>query len=463
MKRRLILSTVSCSLLFPLSISCSNSTTKSDFSVISEKIKILEDKINKNNNDKVDLSEQKIKINLLKQEIESWNNKQLKTNEINAKTEEFNSKLTKIKKEVNQKINDSKTESDDQAGDDQGNNNLTQDKIRIGSWNILNYGPKNKWDDINQFKAVSLARTMHYNKMDVVGICEINKGRVDKLKYIIDELNRLDSQAKWTYVATDENKGAYNPASSDAQSEDAAFIYKSSKLKVKQFSDGTKGRSYDNKTFESIYQQQNGYVRPPFGAFFETLGLVKNDFTLVVSHFDSPGSKKSANESNGISGQGAFESNEAANLDNLMEYFDLLDEKNDDLFFMGDTNIKAKNGKELFRRAYDKGYEALFDDSDDASRSSLGTKNWGKKSEPYDRFIVKTNLKTLNPTVYDLYNLPDTGLFKDYNIDSKESWISYVSNNLKKEYSTDGSYLGKLVSDHCPIYFDLALNPDDQN
>lgn len=357
-------------------------------------------------------------------------------------------------------------------------------KVRLGTWNMEHFMyNKNSFaiykDEANQtfvhnVKANALAAVINYLKVDVQGIIElVDKDAIIELK---DQLNSIDPSSQWDYVVCDKKEN--NPIMSYGSwaHEFAGFVYKKALLDLKLFEDKKSNwLVYDNSNFEAKEQTNPkiGFIRPPFGVCFETKGSIKNDFTFVINHFDSPGNKQwnsnnkikkntiygyvEENDS-AISGQGAQEADEAYNLINAMNWFDEKDGDNDELIYMGDTNIKFQNEAVAFKNMFPK-YKSLLADTH-ANKTTLSTR-WGAYSNPYDKIFYKGSLKAENANKYPLYNFPNDNILDGIN--SQTKWKEYVDKYFSNGMDYENEYIRWCITDHCPIYVDLMLDPNDIN
>lgn len=331
---------------------------------------------------------------------------------------------------------------------------VAKSKIRIGMWNILNL-----YETSEEYKKYGLASVIEHLNLDVIGLIE-NKTKASAQKFC-EYLKKFTGNNNWELIASDNT--IHNPklAPTSKQHECPAFIYKKDKIAIEKFINGKEWLGYDNSTFVVNEENNNlGYVRPPMGVKFKTLGPIQNNFTFVIDHLDSPGAAKSGeSKSSLLSKQGAQEADEAYNLKNLMDWFDQQDGDNDDLIFMGDTNIKLGNQATAFSEILkDQYYKALLTDSKQ-HKSSLSNSTWGKYSEPYDKIFTRTNLKYENANLFPLYDIFKDNILKDYQ--TIEEWKTYVDTIRKKTYDKDLKYIFHAISDHSPIYFDLILDPND--
>ncbi|WP_338822333.1 MnuA family membrane nuclease [Mycoplasmopsis felifaucium] len=330
-------------------------------------------------------------------------------------------------------------------------------KVRIGFWNVLNFG-----DDAPNYKYEALASVIYKNNYDLVGLVEVDgKNAVNNL---VSKLNELYKTDKYDYLQTDKKVGHKSLSSRSNVPEYASFIYNKQLLKALPFENNQKVLVYDNSTWNNFGETNSlkarGYMRPPAGVKFETLGNIKNNFTYVISHFDSPGkdTKNKEGSHKTIRGGGAQEITEALNLKNAMDWFDIKDGANDDLIFAGDTNIIRGKESEAFAPILNS-YESLL--ADTAKNSTSLSKTMNVYSEPYDKIFIKSDLTYTQGNKYDLFRFPNN----DYafgNINSFNQWQKIVESNGKK-YKAKADYIRSAISDHTTVWFDLFLNPNDQN
>ncbi|QJB71397.1 MnuA family membrane nuclease [Mycoplasma sp. 1654_15] len=208
------------------------------------------------------------------------------------------------------------------------------------------------------------------------------------------------------------------------------------------------------------------FARPPVGGKFK---IKKNnqEFVLVASHFDAPGINKGGyikgKEEGKVDSKDGFDStngsqeiSEANHLLDTMEFFKSKT-NTDNLFFMGDTNIKAKSHDKAFERLLTS-YKSLIDKS---NNTALG-KNYGIYSNSYDKIFQSksSSLMTENANKYPLWDV-----IKD-NITTKQS----LEDTYKEKQKEDKKPIDKTdlqnienkvkeyISDHSPVYFEIALN-----
>lgn len=331
------------------------------------------------------------------------------------------------------------------------NNNTPNGSVKIGHWNVLNLSGISA----KPARFVALANIIKYIGVDIIGLTEIKDNlAVEKLA---NRLNIIDSKSDWKYVVSE--VGASTTAS-DKQKEKVGILYRNVKVTAEAFVNNDKSLFYVNNTWSDLDVTNSGinydYVRPPFGMIFSTKGAIKNDFTVVFSHFDSPGKSSSNGEiKSSISSQGAREINEAMKLKDVMQWFDSQDDLNNELIFMGDTNIKTGNSSQAFKPLIDLGYKMYTKETNDWKSSLSGP--MGSYSQTYDKIFYSGDLKAQN-----------VGIFKNYDVLLKnvlnEAWL----NQAKKEKSYNykygvAGYIKNFVSDHCPVYFELVLDANDKN
>ncbi|MFV8476382.1 hypothetical protein [Mycoplasma sp. BRA290] len=115
--------------------------------------------------------------------------------------------------------------------------------IRIGHWNILNYGG----ETVPEFKYMSIAKVIAAGGFDILGLTEINYGQADKVNNILTALNQLTgSQYKMVFQDSSDASWANDPVLNifQSQEEQVAIIYDANIVTPIAFSDGKIGRSY---------------------------------------------------------------------------------------------------------------------------------------------------------------------------------------------------------------------------
>ncbi|WDV48818.1 endonuclease/exonuclease/phosphatase family protein [Mesomycoplasma ovipneumoniae] len=320
------------------------------------------------------------------------------------------------------------------------NNNIQS--IRVGFWNVLNYTNKSK-KNTNTAKTYALANVINSSGSDVVGLAEITS--TGDGTDIIKELEKLNPSAGWKQITTDKY-GKRN------QQEKYTFLYKSSLLETINF----EGKS-------NPYLIQDGknltWARPVAAIKFQTKTNIKNDFTLAIGHFDAPGVSKNRNEKadSDASGQGDQEANEARDLVNVLAEIDKKDGPNNEIIFMGDTNIRTENTDKLFKSTLES-YRLLLDKDE---KTSLSSKNFGEYANSYDKIFYKGDLKTKNAQKYNIFSIFEKNVvdLEKYDKMRKQDGRStnYKTTNPKDINRIRG------ISDHTMVYFDLELSESDKN
>lgn len=373
--------------------------------------------------------------------------------------------------------------------------NKQENYIRFAHWNVLNQG------GTNDFKSEALAKIILANKIDVIALTEINaKKRSDKTKEKIEKpvadivklMNQYEldeNKNKWSFRLSEDLSSAGN----ETQAERVAFIYDTTKLKPTNDGIYYKNNVNADILFDQHFKnkatnnQKIAYARPPFGLTFATLDD-KFDFSMVASHLDSPGQPKEAYKQEEKQDfeykqdpikteQGTRELNEAYQVAEVMKFVDQKDGANNDLFFLGDTNIKLNNEKAVFAKLINDGYTSLLTESKE-NRTSLG-KNYNRWSQPYDKMFAKTDSKVINASKFNLWSV----LFDQSIIN--EQWIraalnyyykkgkNQLTNNqieqIIKSWSptneANHEYYAKVmnwISDHTLTFADLEIDVNDK-
>ncbi|UVT34488.1 hypothetical protein [Mesomycoplasma hyorhinis] len=124
---------------------------------------------------------------------------------------------------------------------------------------------------------------------------------------------------------------------------------------------------------------------------------------------------------------------------------------------MGDTNIKAKSYDKAFERLLTS-YKSLIDKSNNTALSE----NFGNYSNSYDKIFQSksSSLVTENANKYPLWDV-----IKD-NITTKQDLEdTYKQKQKEDKKAVDKTDLQKIenkvrdyISDHSPVYFEIALN-----
>ena len=126
--------------------------------------------------------------------------------------------------------------------------------------------------------------------------------------------------------------------------------------------------------------------------------------------------------------QGSREVDDAERLVKVMEEIKKIDNnKDDDYFFLGDTNIRLHNQQWVFRTLIQNGYSSVFSDND-LFKSSLSV-NPGEFSNPYDKIFSQVNGLTIsNPSIYNLWNV-----YEDQIVD--QEWLKKVRSLYPVSYT----------------------------
>ncbi|MGY6172275.1 endonuclease/exonuclease/phosphatase family protein [Candidatus Mycoplasma pogonae] len=273
--------------------------------------------------------------------------------------------------------------------------------IRIGHWNVLNLGDKTEPKQIAKYNAI--ANIIKYEKINLIGLTEIQKP--SGVSQILNILNKNNANQDWEAIVSAKSTSITGTKN---QAEHVAILYQKSLLEPIPFDNYTTiGLFYENNRWINpfIHNQVIDYVRPPFGVKFKIIANGE-DFTVVYSHNDSPGSKLGkaydiAAGKLGFPGQGLQEVNEALHLKEVMEWFDQIDGANEELFYMGDTNIKLGNEAKAFAPLISSGYTSLFPESE-ANKTTLSGREKTYAS-PYDKMFYKGQLPTQNAQKGDIF------------------------------------------------------------
>ncbi|WP_425294389.1 MnuA family membrane nuclease, partial [Mesomycoplasma ovipneumoniae] len=328
----------------------------------------------------------------------------------------------------------------------QKNNNQS---IRVGFWNILKYTNKtNSNKQSNSTKTFALATVINTTGSDVVGLAEITT--TGDGTDIVKELEKLNPSAGWKQITTDKYGKKY-------QQEKYTFLYKSSLLETINFEE----KSNPYLIQEGINLKE--WARPVAAVKFKTKTNIKNDFTLAIGHFDAPGQYRGKNNDRKekadreASGQGDQEANEARDLVNVLAKIDEKDGPNNEIIFMGDTNILTKNTEKLFESTL-KSYRLLLDKDE---KTTLSSKNFGEYANSYDKIFYKGDLNTKNAQKYDLYSIFEN---KIVDLEKYDEMRKQDKRQPKKKLGGPKDIERiKGISDHTMVYFDLELSESDTN
>ncbi|UUM18987.1 hypothetical protein [Mycoplasma sp. 1018B] len=309
--------------------------------------------------------------------------------------------------------------------------------IRIGQWYLDELQVRTNAQRQNDLESRTRAISdlINHLKIDIQAVTNYNN--ITGVEELIKKLNELDSQANWKYVVKeDTNK--------------TAFLYKASKVKIKNFEDQETQEvlAYDNTNFvKNDGAKNSNYNVAPVGVFFETLGNIKNDFTVVASHFiRSRGTTKETE-------------NEAKNLVNVMKWFDEKDGTNDDLIFLGNTNVTTtKNHEVFFAELLNANYKALLDTNINTTLSNRTEKQYSNQP---DKIFYKGTLVNENTNSFPLFDIVDNKIIK--NINSFEEWKAHVDAKRDRPFANNAGYFYNIIAKNSPIYFDLVLDQNDTN
>ncbi|WP_069098069.1 endonuclease/exonuclease/phosphatase family protein [Mesomycoplasma ovipneumoniae] len=350
-------------------------------------------------------------------------------------------------KDLSASVDETQKQGQNQEKSQEPEKNLQNDNIqsiRVGFWNVLNY--TNKSTKPNSAKTYALANIINSSGSDAVGLAEITT--TGDGADIVKELEILNPSAGWKEITTDKY-GKTN------QQERYTFLYKSSLLETINF----EGNS-------NPYLIQNGknltWARPVAAVKFQTKTNIKNDFTLAIGHFDAPGPYKGNNRNRNekvdseARNQGEQEANEARDLVNVLTQIDEKDGTNNEIIFMGDTNIRGENTEKLFRSTLES-YRLLLDKDEKTSLSS----EFGKYANSYDKIFYKGDLKTKNAQKYDLFPIFEKNIVNLEKYDKMRKQDKRSANYKPGDPKDIKRITG--ISDHTMVYFDLELSESDKN
>lgn len=425
----------------------SNSSKQSSSNILSNKVKVINDKAEVvfNNLDKSILYSLE-KVNIFNNETTS------------------DSSIVTIPENISKAINQ------DFNNQEQKNNQMPslQSKVqwsslRVGHWNVLHQ------DGSDNDKNEALAKVILHHHYDVIGLTEImpttdqmnQEQKQQAVKKVVDLMNKLSNSNDYSYLISDNMEGSENKALATPEhtsTERVGLIYNNKKVKPIAFANGKIGHIYSNPLVDGKWTKQKvDYSRPPFSVKMQSIGDVENDFTLVFAHFDSPGKypkrEDQQQEKKEISysieelrnlkvertlkytrgknkgefvekDQGSRELDDAENIVNVIEEVKKIDQnKDDDFFFLADTNIRLGNENWAFKKLKETGFNNLLKDHfDDRTTLSVYVNNM---SNPYDKIFKKSNLETKNPGHFKLWDV-----FKKKILD--KNWYERVKSSNQK-------------------------------
>ncbi|MDW2923168.1 nuclease [Mesomycoplasma ovipneumoniae] len=348
---------------------------------------------------------------------------------------------TTVEETQKQEQNQEKTQKPEK--DLQKDNNQS---IRVGFWNVKDYTNKiNGKKQANTAKTYALASVINYSGSDVVGLAEITT--TGDGADIVKELEKLNPSAGWKEITT-------NKYGKTNHEEKYTFLYKSSLLEMINFEENS-----------NPYLIQDGiklekWTRPVAAVKFKTKTNIKNDFTLAIGHFDAAGPYKKKNRKEEADSeapkQGQQEANEARDLANVLNEIDKKDGLNNEIIFMGDTNILTENTEKLFESTL-KSYQLLLEKDEKTTLSS----KFGEYKNSYDKIFYKGDLNAKNAKKYDLYSIFDN---KIVDLEKYDEMRKQDKREPKKKLGGPKD-VNRItgISNHTMIYFDLELNESDEN
>lgn len=258
--------------------------------------------------------------------------------------------------------------------------NIFSQEAYIASFNTLRLGKSQK--DYRLTAEV-------LSNFDIVGLIEVmDEVGIEKL---IDELEKV-TQTKWEYHISP------YPVGKSKYKEYFAYIWKKNRVEF--------------LTSKGYYNDRDKiFSRQPYGADFKIDNI---DFTLVLAHSIFGKSEKARRR-------------EAFKMKNVYEYFQNIDEKENDVIIAGDFNLSA----------LDESFEGLLQHRDNITyvlnpsiRTTLGYK---ELASSYDNmFISKKYTKEF---------------------EGKSGALDFSKQNFKE--------MRKVVSDHLPIFIILNSEVDD--
>ncbi len=357
-----------------------------------------------------------------------------------------------------------------------GSTKINLNDIRVANWNLKNFmGDKNR--------TTAMANIIANQGITLLGAEEVDKASA--LYDLAAELNKIMGLNSWRVTASKLSKdgldgGKKIPMGGAGTWEYYGFVYDSRIVEAKPFENKTQsiGDLYENKFEENQYlvklnapNTKSAFTRPPFGAEFETSN--GKDFTAVIAHLDSPGSKSKVGKcleknASAKSGKPTYEgmldskhrkyktSNhkpmgtqelfEAEHIKNVMEYFNNINGSDEDMVFMGDTNIPdIQGGQTPFQNLIDKNYRTLFNSSLESSKTSMSFRATDKSklySNPYDKIFTNSPLFGNKGVRYDMNQASS--------IVDKKALSIYKPGDLTK------------ISDHTMVYATLDSNKSEK-
>ncbi|WP_434337026.1 endonuclease/exonuclease/phosphatase family protein [Mesomycoplasma conjunctivae] len=311
----------------------------------------------------------------------------------------------------------------------------TSDSIaRLGFWNVLNYDNKDE-----KARSYAFSQIIATSNIDLIALAEIKENPNANGTSIIEELNKLQQDAKWKELTT-EVIGKKN------QQERYTWLYKSSIFDLITPKNSKANNPYLISEYKTIK-----YARPVAAAFFKHKTSGKT-ISLATGHFDSPGASKNRNEKQNskFKTQGDQEINEAKHLANVLKELNA-DNPTDAQIFMADTNIREDATNYAFKSSFEAGYKSLLETNEKTSLSQT----FGRYASAYDKIFFKGNLPTLNANKFDLWTVFDTNIvdLKTYQELARKDRKKFASISYKN--NKDKTRLVRSISDHTAVYFDI--------
>ncbi len=320
------------------------------------------------------------------------------------------------------------------------------EKSKIGFWNVLNDGGK------QSYKNEGLAKVIKHIGTDIMGLAEIDDPMA------VSNLTKQLSPA-WKFIVSKNKASGLGGA---GQAEYYAFIYNSNKYEPVKFKKTDSiGAIYQNPSLpnELVPGTKTNFVRPPFGVEFKYI-KTNHNFTFLISHNDSPGAsgQKGSIIEKSKDGQGTQELWEAKHMKDVAKWFDDQDGNNNDLVYMGDTNIKTNHGDKPFTTLLQNGFVSMLNPS--TSVTSLGS-SINDYANAYDKIFTNSP--------YIIKNKKDSGFYPLYNVFkdkvlNETRWEDKVNQERidthKKPYKNN---IRSGISDHSPIFTELDFSIADKD
>lgn len=253
-------------------------------------------------------------------------------------------------------------------------------KAYIGSFNALHLGESRK-----DYKELSNILVL----LDIIGLQEVSNR--EGVETLVDELSK-NTNEKWDYHISP------YPVGTKKYKEYYAYIWKKDKVNF------IKPRGF-------YKDKGDKFIREPYGADFK---IGEFDFTFVIIHAIY-GKNKSVRIA------------EAMNLPKVYDYFQNLDEKENDIIIGGDFNLSVRS----------EGFSNLLNHEDKiincispAMKTTIGTKGYANQ---YDNIFIS-----------EIYTKEFTG---------RSGGIDTANGNYKKTR--------ELISDHIPVFIEADTLKDD--